>query len=250
MRDLSIVQLWERCLDRIYPGEQKVRYTDAIGDLLKKEGSVKIRDASCGTGELALGLQRRGIAVSCSDSSRLMLEQFKTRAGPMAQAERLPWSDLGEKYEAEFDALLVLRNSLPYVISWGKPSVNPEAARQNIRTAMRNFYKALKPGGFLLVDTHLKNDEHRELGEVDVDGEKEQWTLIRNIDKRKKIMNWGFHRKHAETGETRQNIYQGYPIDAEELTWMLQNVGFKWPEAVRIPGENNYQVFLARKGRI
>lgn len=161
---------------------------DVTNDLWRALGYIpevqKALDVACGTGYLAIGLARAGVAreTHATDLSQKMVELTKRNAAgtnvrvTLSDAERLPYAD------ASFD-LVVARGALHHV-------PDPLVALQEIR-------RVLRPGGTALV-----------LHEPTPNGERQTGALV------------GVAVRAVETWRRLRR----QPDDAERRTWELASI--------------------------
>ena len=93
----------------------------------------RVLDCACGTGELAVGLARRGYAVKGSDASPGMVDRAR-RLDPAVPFEVRRWEDLEED---DFDTVLCVGNSIGHAAD--RPA------------ALAGMRRALKVGGRLIL---------------------------------------------------------------------------------------------------
>jgi SAM-dependent methyltransferase len=105
---------------------------------------ARVLDCACGTGQLAVGLARRGFEVVASDASPAMVERTGRLAaehGVDVRAVACAWEQLpGERHDGPFDAVFCVGNSLTHAAG--------RAARQ---TALRGMASVLREGGLLVL---------------------------------------------------------------------------------------------------
>lgn len=71
------------------------------------------------------------------------------------------------------------------------------------------------------------------------------WSIEHGIDR---IRTWTIRLKFLKTGETKNYKSYSYLLKPDELTSFLKKAGFSSVErGIHVGGENNYDVFLARK---
>jgi len=102
----------------------------------------RVLDLCCGIGRHAIPLAKSGLAVTCFDHSRTLLEAAQ-REGIKAGVElQLVAGDMRElPWEEEFDAVINMWTSFGYLADDG------EHCR-----VLENVYRVLKPGGKFLID--------------------------------------------------------------------------------------------------
>jgi SAM-dependent methyltransferase len=105
-----------------------------------------VLDAACGIGLDAVALARRGMDVTAADANEAMVEATRAglaAAGLDAAVVHAPWAELPRRVgEDRFDAVLCTGNSLAHADAAG------------VRGALAAFWRVLRPGGLLVVDTH------------------------------------------------------------------------------------------------
>lgn len=118
-------------------------------------GSVRtIADVSCGIGTQSLPLAKRGYQVSGSDLSHQAIKRARAEA---AQRDLdIPFSvadmrQLDTHYTQRFDLVLSADNALPHLLS-----------DDEILTALKAFYRLLKPGGGCLITMRDYDQEAHE----------------------------------------------------------------------------------------
>jgi SAM-dependent methyltransferase len=151
---------------------------DALEPHLRGVGAQKLLDAGCAAGFHSLELARRGFDVLGIDRVEAMVGEARRRAAALP-AGRVGFRvhDLREAHalpEAPFDAVLCLGNTISSVT----------AGKERVRT-LRSFYRALRPGGLLIL-------QFRDLFAVRKSGHTfpvralrkgaEEWILLRRHD--------------------------------------------------------------------
>ena len=114
-----------------------------IRRVLEQIHARTILDVACGGGHHAIALAREGYAVSGADLSAEMIELARRNAAAAnvsVRFEPVRFADLGVRFDAAFDAVLCLGNSLPHVLS--------ETDQLATLAAMRG---RLKSGGALVL---------------------------------------------------------------------------------------------------
>ncbi|WP_149179594.1 class I SAM-dependent methyltransferase [Streptomyces sp. TRM49041] len=124
------------------------RVTRALGP-----GTYDVLDCACGIGTQALGLAARGHRVTGTDLSPVAA----ARAAHEAAARGLELAAAAADMRAlplrdgAFDVVVCADNSLPHLLT-------PE----DVRTALAETYRVLRPGGLLLVTTRPYDELRRE----------------------------------------------------------------------------------------
>lgn len=115
--------------------------------------TMRVLDCACGTGNTFVAFTKNGYDVSGTDGSRAMLEQARKNcelAGIKTDklvARPIAWTD-GIAYEREFGA-----ESFDLIVNTANSLCHIPPVPEYMGSALMNFYRLLKPGGFLLVDT-------------------------------------------------------------------------------------------------
>lgn len=123
--------------------------------------NMRILDCACGTGNTFVTFTKNGYDIYGTDGSQAMLEQARKNceladiSTDKLVSHPITWTD-GVAYEREFgiesfDLIVNTANSLCHI-----PPV-PEY----MGSALMNFYRLLKPGGLLLIDTkrYVQSDQ-------------------------------------------------------------------------------------------
>ncbi|MDP3985137.1 MAG: class I SAM-dependent methyltransferase [bacterium] len=213
----------------------------------------KILDAGCGSGFPALDLIKRGYNVTGVDKSRQMIRQCRLHAKEQKVSIKLhtiDWQNLASKFDAEFDCVYCIGDSITYVLSWGKNSVNPVQTRDGMIIALKNFLFVLKPGGMLYVDTvsHTEKTGTKKLGGLKTDhGEIEIfWNVSHDV--KNKIRHVTVTIKNLETKKNHSYHAYSYLTSKTEMADLLDEAGFERIKSlVKVKGETNYDGFLAHK---
>ncbi|WP_328498706.1 class I SAM-dependent methyltransferase [Streptomyces sp. NBC_00414] len=131
--------------------DASLRRQGAALDTLIGQDRAAVLDCSCGIGTQAIGLALRGHHVTGTDISprataRAAREAARLNLGPnlrtaVADMRRLPFPD------ARFDAVVCADNSLPHLLT-----------AQDVRAALAEMRRVLRPAGLLLVSTRPYDD--------------------------------------------------------------------------------------------
>ncbi|OGG52048.1 hypothetical protein A3C18_01960 [Candidatus Kaiserbacteria bacterium RIFCSPHIGHO2_02_FULL_54_11b] len=250
----SLPEIWDLCLDKIY---NKSKYIEGLIHILTSYGIDKkslILDAGCGSGFPALDLVERGYHVTAADKSSEMVRQIGLNAklrGLGIEARHATWSELERFFDKEqFDLVYCRGNSLVYAASWEQNWIVPARSQEEIQTALRNFYSVLKRGGVLYVDVINKKEKPHEedIGTVNTKHGPVRMTWRIEHDQIHKIRSWTMQLVFLNSGEVRTYPSYSYLLSNEELAQLLKDVGFsKIKSGVKVKGETNYDVFIARK---
>lgn len=106
--------------------------------------SLRLLDAACGTGRIAVGLMSLGHRVTGVDVSRAMLQQAEENARTRGFLLPLMQQDLRHLHlPAQFDAAVCLCDSLNYITDY-----------EEFILALRNIAGSLEPQGLFLFDVN------------------------------------------------------------------------------------------------
>ncbi|MEP7286516.1 MAG: methyltransferase domain-containing protein [Chloroflexota bacterium] len=111
-----------------------------------RDRNVKtVLDASCGPGTQAIALAQLDYEVTAADPSFNMLLKARENASTYKVADairfvRSSFLDLTHALVGPYDAILTKGNALPHLIT-----------DEEIKRALSNFYKLLRPGGTVLI---------------------------------------------------------------------------------------------------
>ncbi|XP_071441892.1 glycine N-methyltransferase [Hetaerina americana] len=143
----------------VYVGDKKSRtkhYRDFLVGLLREKGCKSILDVACGTGVDSMLLVEEGFQVTSVDASDKMLKYaLKSRWERRKEAsfdnwviEEANWLTLTDDIKIPgngFDAVICLGNSFAHMH-------DSTGDMREIKTALKNFERCVKPGGLLLID--------------------------------------------------------------------------------------------------
>lgn len=116
-----------------------------LRSIFRNQGVARILDASCGAGAQAIPLAQLGYEVTAADPSPGMLKKAAEFARQYNVENRIHFAktdfiDLPQHVEGPFDAIITKGNALPHVTEDAE-----------IEAAIRNFYRLLRPGGFVII---------------------------------------------------------------------------------------------------
>ncbi|XP_076324770.1 glycine N-methyltransferase [Tachypleus tridentatus] len=152
--DGKAAKVWE-----VYIGDKTFRtkhYRMFLTGLLKDHNCKHVLDVACGTGIDSIMLLEEGFKVTSVDASDKMLkyalkERWNRRKDPAFDGwviEEANWLTLPEdivKPGHGFDCVICLGNSFAHLPDF-------LGNLENQKTAIRNFYEMIKPGGYLIID--------------------------------------------------------------------------------------------------
>jgi len=117
---------------------------DFFRRLFTKHGVSTVLDCACGTGRDLIMFHALGCEVAGSDLSEAMLAQARknlTEASLNISLQQADYRELEQHYEARFDAVVCLSNSI------NEPLADAETLR-----ALRSMRAVLRPDGILVFD--------------------------------------------------------------------------------------------------
>lgn len=242
-------QKWAISLNLLYPDRT---YINGLHNFLQAQGVSTILDAAGGTGFPSIALKQLGWDVTYSDGSSDMIDFFqnalKRHGNPDIPTYQSEWDELDVNVPGQFDAVLCRGNSIPYAAS--DPS-NSTEAESKIENALGAFNQALNPGGLLYIDLFRREEFRRTplvrtFEERSVDGKKVNlaWEITHHPEQKVREL----RRILDIDGAVDSQVTRAYLLSHETLIQSLTNAGFSSIQEVAIPGESNYDVFIARKG--
>jgi SAM-dependent methyltransferase len=250
---LSLPDVWDLCLEKIY---DKRAYLEGFIEALKERGIARrslILDAGCGSGFPAIDLVKKGYRVVGVDKSSEMVRQIQRNAshrGVSIEAYHCMWADLAKRFGRLFDAVYCRGNSLVYAASWEQNWFVPARSHEEIERAVKNFYEILKPGGILYLDITSRNEKPHAhaLGRAMLSKGEAEMTWMIDHDEVNHIRTWTVDVTFPRLGEKKSFPSHSYLLPHQELMLMLRLAGFTSIEQyVPVRGENNYDVFIAKK---
>lgn len=257
--DQKRVRHWETTVQLLW------NIPDVVNGLeraLELETGMKILDASCGTGDLAIELVKRGYHVQCSDADLSMLSRSeekrkqieeKLRKNITIDKKALEWKNLPQRKRQKYDIVIIRGNSLPYVCSWSNEeqhgAFDAEAADRALIESFQGVRRILNTNGLFYFDMRsLYEKEGKEIvGEKEIDGvlTKLHFDVQYKKGKIRQVLS------EIKRGEEREvRIYNGYLIPFARLDDMLLEAGFgrnNIQHCIPVHGENVYTSFIVRK---
>lgn len=122
--------------------------TECAFALYEPEAGSFVLDAGCGTGNFSLKLARKGVRVEGVDLSVPMIDYAKEKAQASAYADQLHFQ-VGDLYELPF-----ADETFDAVLSMAAFEFIHEDER-----ALEEFFRVVKPGGYVLVGTITGNSD-------------------------------------------------------------------------------------------
>ncbi len=243
----DVIDLWDMSLQFMYGQE----YVDGLVWFLKKNNVQSILDCGRGVGFPAIQLSQKGFDVVCVDESRAAIERLElnlAKQHTVLQFYQKDWRAI-HTLNRKFDAVLCHGNSLVYVGTWDKRKTL-ENTLNKIIAMLQNMYEVLNDGGMLYVDITPQteyNDGTRitRLGPRMVDGKEVEicWETKHDWDNRTRVV----RSRRSINSEVFTYDYHSFMLEHDELKVLLRGVGFSKVEAVTIPGEERYDVYVAHK---
>lgn len=136
------VEKWDELIDWKKRAESEDGF---FQEVLRKHGCRKVLDVATGTGYHSVTLAQEGFDVTAADGAENMLAKAQENArryGVKLKTVHADWRWLTESVpEESFDALICLGNAFTHVFD-----------DHERRKTIREFYKALKPGGLAIID--------------------------------------------------------------------------------------------------
>lgn len=133
-----------RWRDLIEAGQNIHGEADLVEALLRESGGTRVMDAGCGTGRVAIELDRRGFAALGVDADPAMLARARAKAPELSWVE----ADLAELPgpATEFDLILLAGNVMIYL----EPGTEGRV--------LRGLAGRLAPGGLLVSGFSIRLD--------------------------------------------------------------------------------------------
>jgi cyclopropane fatty-acyl-phospholipid synthase-like methyltransferase len=202
-------------------GERSAEQADKIVRALRLEPGIRVLDAPCGTGRIAIELAARGVTVTGIDLTRRFLEEGRTRAAERGVGVDLREGDLREPVAeaGSFDAVVCFWGSFGYFDDDGNRAQAEAAA------------SALRPGGSYLIDLPVTESVYPQFRSRDwfeaVDTIVLSETAMQEGSGRMETT-WTFLRE-GEPRTFRRSSVRLYSL--HELTELLRGAGFSSFEA-------------------
>lgn len=207
--------LWLELQTKMYSDEQTEKQAKFIANVLKLKKKAKVLDCPCGNGRISNKLSKKGFEVTGIDNNDFLLKEAVKNSKKL----KLNTTYLKtEMYKIDFD------NKFDAVICfWGSFGYFDDKTNLNF---LKNVFKALKPGGKFLLDTHTVES-------ILTKFQKNGWFKVGNIFvteyrtydiiNSRIISNWTIIKNgKIENKNTSIRLYS-----YKELTNLLKSIGFK-----------------------
>lgn len=226
-----------------------------FSDFMRENHVERVLDVSGGNGFPSIKLRHQGWDIAYNDANAAMKaqvkEQIKDQTDFVASmtCTQAYWQQLDNSVTPDsYDMLMCRGNSLPYATSWlVDQACDPEHTIAVIQQALAQFFKALRPGGVLLIDksSFESTGVHVIEKEGDVDGQscRIHWVFVN--DSELGIRRWDQYNTVANK-TTCLTTYSLLITEKMLIDWLTM-VGFISICQTPIQGENIYTVFTARK---
>lgn len=191
----------------------------AIRALVERYGMKRALDAGCGSGFHSIVLAQLGVEVTALDLSPEMLRMTEENARTYhveIKTLRAAFQDIPAAWREMFDAVFVMGNSLPHLLSY-----------QELADSLRSLMAVLRPGGRLIAqclnyDRILNRKDHI-LNAREVNGD----LITRKYDYDSDGIRFSIvtqKRGKTDKPEKRESV-RLRPILKDELMDLLQDVG-------------------------
>lgn len=128
--------------EKVRDTQREIRFLNWVFRELADVEVREILDVACGTGRHAIPLSKKGYTVTGGDRSQAMLavlEEKVRRANIEIPVIKCDMKDI--EFREEFDAIICMYTSFNYLLT-----------DQDIEKALVAFYRALRPGGIVILD--------------------------------------------------------------------------------------------------
>ncbi len=218
---------WAKYYDMMSSDELTLRemgfFEWALGTYGKGEDAI-ILDATCGTGRHVFPLLDKGYKVTGNDLSPDMLGIAMEKAKKNKLQVKFTNHDIRElAFQNEFDAVMTINSAFNYMMT------DDDASR-----ALESFFRALKPGGMLILDVQNFLDIYEDFKplmekEIEVDGIKIKRKSTHGIEDHVKCIF-----KHEEDdiiviGDRTEHIHEVHYLrmfNYHELNRLILGAGF------------------------
>ncbi len=128
--------------EKVRDTQREIQFLNWVFQELADVEVKEILDVACGTGRHAIPLSKKGYTVTGGDRSQAMLavlEEKVRRANIEIPVIKCDMKDI--EFREEFDAIICMYTSFNYLLT-----------DQDIEKALVAFYRALRPGGIVILD--------------------------------------------------------------------------------------------------
>jgi len=195
--------------------EERTAYEVDQLTVMLKPGS-KVLDLGCGQGRIAVALAAKGFKVTGYDASEVLLEAAKAYGKDAKATVDFISGDMRDlNFDRQFDAIVNIGTAFGYV---------PDEADD--RKIMERMYKALVPGGRLIMDTENRENKLARM-------ERRSWVTMKDTivwslrDYDCMSGRWNETISWIEEGNYKQAILDFRLYAATELRNMMQHAGFR-----------------------
>ena len=161
MKDYSGEELWNIAASLLHNQDYSRRYCQYLADLIQDK-KAKILDTACGSGFPSIELYQSGFKnITGFDRNTEALEIFKKKLNqiPLINGD---WRNINEIIKNQFDVLLNVDNSLPYMDSWQRESPmagNEKEINDRTEAVIRSFYQLTRASGKIIMAIAKNNDK-------------------------------------------------------------------------------------------
>ena len=202
--------------------ERTPEEVERIVELFELEPGTEILDCPCGHGRISNPLAERGFRVTGLDATELFLERAREDAADRGVEVEYVHSDMRElPWREHFDGVLNWFTSFGYF------------SDEDNKRVLRQFHKALKPGGRLILETQNATRIMLNAEPVHVVGEREGGVMIDRWKLDPENARFETERLVVRDGRARKAHFSVRWFTVPELRGWLEQAGF---ENVRTPG--------------
>ena len=235
--------------DRLTNDVDYESWVDFSHAILEKEGLKPrtVADLACGTGSATRILARRGYQVTAVDLSEEMLTEAMDKCADLEQLPVFVHQNLARlRLPRAVDMAVCFLDSLDYILD---PA--------DCAAAIRQTYKALKPGGIFIFDVNTPEKLRAMDGQVFLDEDDDVYCVWRGeFDEETNICSYGMDlfQRQGETWLRSFEEHREYAYSIGQLKGFLKDAGFTRIEVYAdrqftAPREGEQRIwFKARKG--
>ena len=238
---ISLSKEWALLSREMYGQE----FIDELANFLQKQNVQRILECGCGDGYVLHGLAQKGFSGIGIDASPEMIAlALENHQNQNISYRQTSWLDLG-RLEDRFDAVICRGNSLPSVANWGKEHINPKDSNKKIEESIGIFFKKLKQGGLLYVDTCSQSEVNKNGGDIEI--------MTPNIQLKGRIeYDWqNMERRVFGNGKVFGEDFSGgsvsYLLTPDRLEEIVRNYRPSVVWRLRLVNEINYDIVCAKK---